>query len=73
MDARWNTGRPYTNQGQIIRAATQADGSIPFADLSRRIDGRIAAPPLPLADVDTFKRYVLRAHDESRYTIDAES
>lgn len=40
----WNTGRLYTRDGQVI-AAVEVDGGVIFADVSRMIDGFVAATP----------------------------
>jgi hypothetical protein len=40
----WNTGRKYTERGQVITATLHADGVITFMDHSRMIDGEFVLP-----------------------------
>jgi hypothetical protein len=67
MEVQFNTGRPYTANGQVIRAIMVADGSVIFADDSRGIDGVIAGP-VNVATLDDLKRVVLDAYDRNAYT-----
>ena len=69
----WNTGRRYTEAGQIIRARLEPDGSILFADLSRGINGRIAASAYPIEDAAALRRRVMVAYDTNTYRADAAS
>jgi len=41
MEIQFNTGRHYTEQGQLIRAKVLDDGSVLFADDSRKVSGHI--------------------------------
>ena len=44
----WNTGRLYGREGQVI-AAMPVDGGVVFADVTRMIDGFVAATPERIA------------------------
>ena len=71
MEIKFNTGRLYTREGQVIRAIQVDDGTILFADDSRQIDGRLAAPKF--SDVTTFeglRDYVMLRYDHNEYTRD---
>ena len=67
MEARWNTGRKYTSEGQKIHARTQPDGSILFLDASRGVDGVIAKPPVVIDSEQTLRTIVMRAYDRHAY------
>jgi hypothetical protein len=73
MKYKWNTKRLYTKEGQKMRAETQADGTILFADDSRCIDGRIRTPLYPITNEFLFRDYVMNAYDHNHYTADTES
>jgi len=71
MEIKFNTGRKYTAQGQVIRAIQVDDGTILFADDSRGIDGRLAKPRFD--DVNTFeglRNYVMFRYDAGEFTRD---
>jgi hypothetical protein len=76
MEIKFNTGRAYTTQGQIIRAKVDTDGSVLFADDSRSIDGRIAKPKYidfrvarPSTEAE-LRAYVMSAYDRNEYASD---
>lgn len=73
MEYTWNTKAKYTAEGQIIRAAQTSDGSILMADVSRMVDGRIAAPKFHFRDVGDFVDYVNNKYLRSEMTHDAAS
>jgi len=45
LTIRFNTGRAYTREGQIITATLHSDGIVTFMDHSRMIDGEFSLPP----------------------------
>lgn len=57
----FNTGRPYTAQGQIIRAAQLENGRIIFADMSRGIDGILPE------GTELSQSSIMRAYDAGCY------
>jgi hypothetical protein len=70
----WNTGRLYTEQGQIIAASLLDDGSVRFVDRSRMIDGVIERADLRYEPWDDAKENeralcaaVLDAYDFGRF------
>jgi hypothetical protein len=73
MEIKFNTGRSYTAEGQVIRAKVCADGSIIFADDSRAVDGRIAAPAFPPKDEAGLRALVMQAYDHNQTTRDHET
>lgn len=58
---RFNTGRKYTANGQVIFWEQQPDGTIWMNDVSRSVDYPLMAPPNGQAATD---RYVLAAYDD---------
>jgi len=42
---RWNTGAPYTAQGQRIQAELNVEGEVLFMDWDRGISGKTAPVP----------------------------
>ena len=73
MEIKFNTGRSYTAEGQVIRAKVCADGSIIFADDSRGVDGRIAAPAFPLTSEGALRDFIMQAYDRNQTTRDHET
>lgn len=71
----WNTGRKYTNDGQIIHARRNSDGTIVFADLSRGIDGEIQGSAMTTATATEteFKAFVLKHYDAGDYVTNQNS
>jgi hypothetical protein len=67
MEAKWNTGRKYTSDGQRMQARTQPDGSILFADFSRGVDGLIEKPSIQIDSEAMLKVVVMRAYDSHQY------
>ena len=61
----WNTGRKYTERGQVITATLHADGVITFMDHSRMICGEIAASAFHAPD--SVQRHAMRAYDNGAY------
>jgi len=65
---KFNTGRQYTAEGQVIVATLHDDGVVTFFDHSRGIDGEFK-----LADVDKHfaqvfsDRTVMNAYDRNIY------
>ena len=69
MQITWNTGRLYTDEGQIITAELCAD-CILFADHSRGIVGRIELPQLLRIELPSqLARHVMDRYDHGRYSI----
>lgn len=59
----FNTGRPYTAEGQIIKATLHEDWIVTFWDRSRMIDGQFS-----LESWETFdSRTVMRKYDQGAY------
>lgn len=68
----WNTGRLYEDAGQLMAATVLADGRAVFADLSRGIEGEVAAPcpSLPWAyarGASALRERVMRSYDGGSY------
>ena len=57
----WNTGRWYTEAGQII-AAVAVEGGVIFNDVSRMIDGFVVATPERIAR-DGVQRVAMWGYD----------
>jgi hypothetical protein len=72
MRTVWNTKRLYTEDGQIIVAETQADGTVLFNDVSRMIGGRLKKPTLyRVTETATeLRMYVEAAYDRHAYVLD---
>ena len=69
----WNTGRIYEDAGQLIAAMVLADGRAVFADLSRGIEGEVAAPcpTLPwfyARGASALRERVMRSYDAGSYS-----
>lgn len=62
----FNTGRGYTDKGQIIGAALTADNSIIFHDISRMVCGIIGLPSKK-ADEVKLQSYVMQQYDANKY------
>ena len=60
---KFNTGRKYTAQGQIIFWEQQPDGTVWMNDVSRGVDYALSAPASGLPANET---YVLRGYDDRR-------
>lgn len=73
MEHKWNTGRVYTAQGQIIRAKILKDGSIVFADISRVIAGHIETTRERINTEGDLEKFVMRHYDNNEYRADQES
>lgn len=73
MDITFNTKRLYTEEGQVIRATTQPDGSVKFHDFSRMVGGTIKAPDPRLAFLTedetphAFMTRVMQCYDQGRF------
>ena len=59
--AVWNTGRWYTEVGQVI-AAVEVEGGVIFIDVSRMIDGFVVATPERIAR-DGVQRVAMWGYD----------
>ena len=72
VEARWNTNRCYTLEGQILQARLEPDGSVLFADLSRQVYGRIPAGKYAMPPYTPFmlRMHVMNNYDKGNYTID---
>lgn len=67
FDVQFNTGRPYTARGQLIRAKAVEGGAI-FADFDRCITGYVNLEPC-FTERD-FRTAVLREYDACNYSWD---
>jgi hypothetical protein len=56
---KFNTGRQYDKNGQIIQATELTNGRVHFVDLSRGISGVVCC--------DFTERDIVRAYDASDY------
>lgn len=65
---RFNTGRQYTAQGQVIFWEQQPNGLIYVNDVSRGVDCVLLAPRYGEAN----DAYVLRGYDHSGYDVRAQ-
>jgi len=63
----WNTGRPYTDEGQRI-AAVVASGCVYFYDIDRGINGWYEAPTHPLSKWLPLEDSVMTKYDAGEYT-----
>lgn len=66
-DLQWNTGAPYTEEGQVIRAVQIAPTKAIFHDFSRMVDGEVTLPSEPISE-DHFRAMVDKEYLHSRYT-----
>lgn len=67
---RWNTGRLYAKEGQIITATIDELGMVSFYDQSRGVCGTFPAPSMEESSRsrETLRRMVMDAYDHNRYT-----
>ena len=70
LNIRFNTGRPYTEDGQIIYATWQAGGMVKFADVSRRCYGRFN-PNTDHMNDEELRRKVMGYYDLGLYEMTA--
>lgn len=68
LNIRFNTGRPYTEDGQIIYATWKAGGMVKFADVSRRNYGRFNPNTDDMSE-DELRRKVMRHYDHDDHEI----
>jgi hypothetical protein len=66
MQATWNTGRGYSENGQVI-TAVYLGGDIHYAvyvDHTRGLDGHFAMhPEFPIESIEQLQRMVMRHYD----------
>lgn len=70
MKISFNTGRLYTQEGQVITAEINEDAEVNFVDHSRMIAGSFIAPPFrgDLPDPERrLARIVMSAYDHHEY------
>lgn len=72
MKASWNTGRLYTNAGQLMEAIFDpATGRVEFKDKSRMVNGFFVISPdlIDLVETDAdLQRFVMNEYDHGNYT-----
>ena len=62
-----NTGRPYSEEGQIIICTINSQGNVHFNDTTRNISGVIEFD----AEIHTFNAaFIMREYDSHRYIED---
>lgn len=66
----FNTGRKYTNEGQVITATLHGDGVVTFMDHSRMIDGEFG-PITPAQELT--ENLVMAMYDNGTYCPTARS
>lgn len=70
LNIRFNTDRPYTEDGQIIYATWGKGGMVKFADVSRGLYGRFNPNDDDLNE-DRLKLSVMSNYDRGAYEIPA--
>ena len=65
MKTVFNTGRHYTEQGQII-AAVYRDGIVSFYDVSRCVDGSFE-PETPIVNEAELQSLLMHRYDHGDY------
>lgn len=65
MKTVFNTGRHYTDDGQII-AAVYRDGIVSFYDVSRMIDGSFT-PKTPIVNEAQLQSVLMHRYDHGEY------
>lgn len=70
LNIRFNTDRPYTEDGQIIYATYKQGGYVKFADVSRGLYGRFNPNADDLSEAE-LKLVVLSNYDRGDYEIPA--
>lgn len=68
LNIRFNTGRPYTEDGQIVYATWRQGGMVKFADVSRRCYGRFK-PDTDDMIKDQLRRKVISYYNRGDYEI----
>lgn len=66
---KFNTGRRYTAEGQVIVATLHHDGVVTFMDHSRKIDGQFVCNYPELFD----RQFVMQMYDAQEYQNTARS
>jgi hypothetical protein len=66
LHIRFNTGRPYQEDGQIVYATWSEGHMVKFADVSRGVYGRFN-PNTEDMDEGELERKVMRYYDDGSY------
>ena len=67
LNIRFNTDRPYTEDGQIIYATWKQGGMVKFADVSRKVFGRFNPNRSSFTDEADLQVWVMGYYDRGHY------